>query len=191
MSDAADIPRESDPSDGVEPPAELLRRAISHVESLLSRLEPRAIALLDVERPDPAPKHDPMPDEAAPGQRSELEQLGALAEDEVHRLWSAALADADRVRELAAADAERVRDQAREQAERIRAQARSGAAATPRQLTDSERVRVRDLLAAVHSEFMVLRASLARLVEALGLLRNEPGLLGESATLAPRAPEGD
>lgn len=53
-----DLPGDGDPSGPTEPPAQLLRRAISHVESLLHRLEPA---------PDAGPQDDPGEADAEPG----------------------------------------------------------------------------------------------------------------------------
>ena len=56
MGNGPDVPGEWDSSGPSEPPAQLLRRAISHVESLLNRLENPA----DQPAPEPAaPRVDP------------------------------------------------------------------------------------------------------------------------------------
>jgi hypothetical protein len=123
VADGPEVPGEWDPSGSGEPPAALLRRAISHVESLLHRLDP-----VDAMNPPAGDLDLPpvvVPPPAVDEPKSSTAQADALrislrAHEEAHRLR----AEANGARAEAAAEGERILIEARELGERIRADAR-------------------------------------------------------------------
>jgi hypothetical protein len=132
VADGEDMPGGWDPGGSGEPPAALLRRAISHVESLLHRLDP-------IELPDEEPlAHlsestvtqlpiEPLEEPLAPS--SSAAQADALrtslrAHEEAHRLR----AEASGARAEAAAEGERILHEARELSDLVRTEARDSVA---------------------------------------------------------------
>jgi hypothetical protein len=127
VAEGPEVPGEWDPSGSGEPPAALLRRAISHVESLLHRLDP-----VDATNP-PAGELDaastavvppPLDEPKSSTAQADALRISLRAHEEAHRLR----AEANGARAEAAAEGERILLEARELGERMRAEARDGVA---------------------------------------------------------------
>jgi vacuolar-type H+-ATPase subunit E/Vma4 len=129
-----DVPSEWDVPASTEPPAQLLRRAISHVESLLHRLENPA------EQPAVAAPAESesavVVDLAKPAHVSEPEETAALlslsgvsstAQAEALRITLHAHEEAHRVRAEAAAEGERILVEARMLSDRLHIESRDTA----------------------------------------------------------------
>jgi hypothetical protein len=132
VAEGEDVPGGWDPGESGEPPAALLRRAISHVESLLHRLDPielpdddplahvseSAVTQLPIE-----PLEEPLPPSTSAAQADALRR-SLRVHEEAHRLR----AEASGVRAEAAAESERILHEARELSDRVRIEARDSVA---------------------------------------------------------------
>ena len=150
MGEEPQIPGDWDPTGSGEPPAQLLRRAISHVESLLHRLEPAVEAVDDtqtaaasgvdtspvVARTDTRADAPEVPTAADPtrftplptvssAEKAEALRITLHAHEEAHRLQS----EANALRAAAASDGERMLLEARAMTDQVHIEARESATA--------------------------------------------------------------
>jgi hypothetical protein len=143
VSDGGDQPGDWYPSESgesSEPPAALLRRAISHVESLLHRLDPSdapdapSLPAPITQLPVSAIPSEPLPieplvvSEEPPGTSSTAQADALLRSLRVHEQAHRLRAEASGARAEAAAESERILAEARELSERVRSEARESVA---------------------------------------------------------------
>jgi hypothetical protein len=166
VADAPQVPGGWDPAESGDPPAQLLRRAISHVESLLHRLENPTDATrepsADAAPPPDASRGEPQdlsdrapvtPISPTVAEAQELHSTLQVYEEEQRAEAAASAARAD-----AAAEGERILTQAREVSDRVQTAARQSAS----ELLVAAQHESAALLAAAEAEADHIRAVTAR-----------------------------
>lgn len=184
MADGPEVSGEWDLSGTGEPPAALLRRAISHVESLLHRLDPVDATSPPAADGDPAAAAVAPPLTSAPsssavsfGEPSSSAQADALRTSlRAHAaiVIDAARSEADLIRRVSLVDDDNRRAELEQAVERDRSLAAAAvrdmlddAARDADRILEQARQRALDLLTGAHASVDQVRATMRRVVETL------------------------